>query len=30
MQVKGIEIKFESRVHSALVQISGDTQEGVD
>ena len=28
MQAKGIEVKFDNRTHSALVKISGDTQEG--
>ena len=27
MQAKGIEVKFDNRAHSALVRISGDTQE---
>ena len=28
MQAKGVEIAFDNRTHSALVKISGDTQEG--
>ena len=28
MQAKGVEVRFDNRVHSALVKISGDTQEG--
>ena len=28
MQAKGVEIAFDNRAHSALVKISGDTQEG--
>ena len=28
MQAKGIEVQFDNRVHSALMKISGDTQEG--
>ena len=28
MQAKGVKVKFDNRTHSALVKISGDTQEG--
>ena len=28
MQAKGVEVQFDNRAHSALVKISGDTQEG--
>ena len=28
MQAKGVEVRFDNRAHSALVKISGDTQEG--